>query len=169
MSVPPDRLDASITIRPYSSAVSQDLPDGVPKYKALLQEEDIRSNNMATLLRILCFLGGADIPEIMLSRASSPHKSWGVTGEIEEVTLFGAGFYIDLLADAAETNNTIHSLASHALITKTEGSFQKRGFSVDKKLQLYVVQSTPNPDEWKRDALILVCHTFPRDRDSEPL
>lgn len=76
-SVPLDGLDASIITRPYSSAVSQDLPDRVPKYKALLQEKEIRSNNMATLLKILCFLGGVDVPEIMLSRANLPHKSWG--------------------------------------------------------------------------------------------
>ena len=35
-SVPLNRLNASIIARPYSSAISQDLPDRVPKYKALL-------------------------------------------------------------------------------------------------------------------------------------
>jgi len=118
---------------------------------------------------MLCFLGGADVPEIMLSRANSPHKSWGSTGEMEEVTAFEAGLRIDLLANAAEMNSAIYCLTSYAFITTKEGAFQKRGFSIDSHLQSYLVQSTPNPDAWKCQALILVCHTFPRDRDLEPL
>lgn len=93
----------------------------------------------------------------------------GDNGEIEEMTAFEAGLHIELLANAAEMNNTIRCLISHALITTIEGAFQKRGYLVDKKLQSFIMQSTPNPDEWKRQALILVCHTFPRDRDLEPL
>ena len=79
---------------------------------------------MATLLKILCFLGGVDVPEIMLLRTNLPRKSWGGSGEVEEVTASEAGFYIDLLANAAEMNNTIRCLASYALITIVEGTFQ---------------------------------------------
>jgi len=61
-SVPLDRLDASITTRPCSSAVSQDSPEWIPKYKALLQEKEIRSNNMAILLKNTLFWGGVDVP-----------------------------------------------------------------------------------------------------------
>ncbi len=78
---------------------------------------------MAILLKILCFLGGVDVPEIILSRANSPHKSWGGSSEVEEVTAFEAGLYIDLLANIAEINNIIRCLASYILITTVEGAF----------------------------------------------
>lgn len=102
---------------------------------------------MTILLRILCFLSDVDVPKIMLSRANSSHKSWNVIDEIEELIVFEVELYIDLLAHAIELNNTIHSLASHAFITTTKSSFQKRDFLVDKELQSYVVQSTPNSNE----------------------
>ena len=147
ISVLSDRLNILILIRFYSSAVSQDLSDRIPKYKILFQQKNIRLYNIATLLRILCFLDRVDIPEIIFSRANLFYKFWNITGEIEEVILFETEFYIDLLVDTTETNNTIYFLVSYALIIKTDNSFQKRDFSVDKMLQLYIMQSASNPDK----------------------
>ena len=70
-----DRLSVLITIRSYSLVVSQDLLNLISKYKILLQKKKIRSNNIITLLRILCFLSKINVSKIMLLRVNLSHKS----------------------------------------------------------------------------------------------
>ena len=142
-----DRLNILITIWSYSSVVSQNLSDCVSKYKILFQKKNIRSNNIAIFLRIFCFLNRIDISEIIFLYINLSYKFWNITNEIEKVILFEAEFYINLLVDIAEINNTIYFFVFYIFITTTKSSFQKQDFLVDKKLQLYIMQLTSNSNK----------------------
>jgi len=142
-----NRLNISITICFYSSVISQDLSNRISKYKILFQKKKIRSNNITTLLKIFCFLNNVDILEIILLYINLSYKFWNITDKIEKLIIFETEFYIDLLVYATELNNTIYFFAFYIFITITESSFQKRDFSVNKKLQLYIVQSMSNSNK----------------------
>ena len=175
------------------------------------------------LLKLLCFLGGKDVPLSILQRANLPRKVWGSNGEIEELAfvdphlnallekknlfhlMTGFHAYRTFQLEGSAKGSYVlreyptesspgvpnHALADYHLqllllnrqntkryivgqqdIARSTGNWnlpdEYQTFSVPSQTLSYIQQFTLGRDEWKREAVLLVCHVFPRDRDLEP-
>lgn len=121
------------------------------------------------LLHLLSFFDGSNIPESILRRGTSPQNRFSSDGEIEPVTAEAAGVdpgIVALIQDDIAFDAAIKTLLSHALVlinTDTNGS---RSFSVHSSVQQSALQNQlemePLKQKWKQQAMLLICHAFPR-------
>jgi hypothetical protein len=126
----------------------------------------LENEESLNLLKLLCCLGGIDIPVHMLHRAMCPRIVWNIDGEIdhrEEPDLHLGG-----LADHDKLQKAVQCLTLYGVLIEKGQSLQDRTYSIIPEMQLYAKQHLTAWDDWRLQALILVCHAFPRDRDLEP-
>ncbi len=154
---------AKMSSQPY---VHHDLHyRGISGQKMLSDIEAIEKPEIVVFLKLLCFLGGVDVPLSMLWRAKSPRKVWGRNGEIEDIV--ETELQVDPPEDKTEIDHFARQLSHWGVLEMKKGEGEEQLFTIDPALQIYVQHFMPNTEDWKLQALILVCHTFPRDRDLE--
>ncbi|TPX20904.1 hypothetical protein DIZ76_016801 [Coccidioides immitis] len=126
------------------------------------------------LLLLFSFLEPSSIPEMLLHRGSSPQKRWATNGEVEEIRAEDEGVDESLtrvIQGDLEFDLAVEKLLSFSLISCNKESDGLRNFSIHPLVQYCAVQRL-SPSEvrrWRWQALLLVCHAFPRSRYIDPL
>jgi hypothetical protein len=126
-----------------------------------LEEREL--SEVADLLTLLCCLGGVDISVRMLLRANAPRIVWGSDGE--EVALFEPRLRIGSLISAVSAGKPVDSLISYGLVVRKETGCGDETLSVDPSFLKSAENLMACRAFWNNQAIILVCHTFPRGRD----
>ncbi|KAL8736228.1 MAG: hypothetical protein Q9166_000383 [cf. Caloplaca sp. 2 TL-2023] len=131
------------------------------------------SKEASVLLLLFCFLDAPNIFETMLDRACSAQKRWNRIGEMAELAPIDAGLNSDLIAlikDEVEFDDAIKKLLS-SLINLDNDVNGFKNFSVHPLVQRCASQHVPFQlqDEWRLQAVLVVCHAFPRNKYLEPL
>lgn len=135
-------------------------------------EED--STEASSLLLLFCFLDSSAITEAMLRRGSSPQTRWNTYGEIVEVAAEAEGVdekLKSLIQNEVEFDSAMEKLLSFSLITCHIEKNGLRKFSIHPLVQYCAVQriSSSTANFWRMQALLLVCHAFPRSRYLNPM
>jgi hypothetical protein len=125
--------------------------------------EDCVSPMVSDLLKLLCCLGGIDIPVNMLLRGNSPRRIWGSDGEIEERN--EPALHIIDLIDKKTLEKSIQPLGYYGLLVKEDVASLQRTLSIDPSMLKSMQRLVPSWPYWQIQATVLACHTFPRDRD----
>lgn len=139
-------------------------------FKQIEQE----SPDAVNLLLLFSFLEPSCIPELILHRGSSPQKRWGSNGEVIETRAEDEGIencLTNVIQGDLEFDIAIEKLLSFSLISCNKESGGLRNFSIHPLVQYCAVQrlSPSEVTRWRWQALLLICHAFPRNRYLEPL
>ncbi|KAI4232447.1 MAG: hypothetical protein LQ349_005006 [Xanthoria aureola] len=131
------------------------------------------SKEASMLLFLFCFLDASNISETMLDRACSPQKRWDRAGEMSELAPMDAGLNSDLIAlvkDEVAFDDAIEKLLSFSLIHLDNDVNGLRNFSVHPLVQHCASQRFPSSlqDQWRLQAILIVCHAFPRNNYLDP-
>ena len=132
------------------------------------------SPRASDLLQLFCSLDASDIPELLLARGSSLQNRWGQDGEIFKLDAEEAGLdhsLVDIITNEEAFDAAIDKLQSFSLIQGRIDDKGSRSFSVHPLVQHCAVQRM-SPDscaKWRLQAILLVCHAFPRDQYLEPM
>lgn len=126
------------------------------------------------LLLLFSFLESSSIPEVVLHRGSSPQKRWGKDGEVTEICAEDEGVDAGLaraIQGDLEFDTAVEKLLSFSLVSCNKESNGLRNFSIHPLVQYCATQrlSPSEVNRWRWQALLLVCHAFPRNRYIEPL
>lgn len=126
------------------------------------------------LLLLFSFLEPASIPEILLHRGSSPQRRWGENGEVMDVLAEDEGVderLTRVIKDDLRFDLAVEKLLSFSLISCNQDSNGLRNVSIHPLVQYCATQrlSPAKVKRWRWQALLLVCHAFPRNRYIEPL
>lgn len=127
----------------------------------------------ADLLLLFSFLSPSRIEELVLYRGVSPQKRWGMDGEVSEVPADAEGIkyaLIELIRNEMKFDTAIEKLRSFSFISSQKDNNGLRIFSVHPLLQYCVAQRVDSSvaKSWNRQAILLICHAFPRNRYLEP-
>jgi hypothetical protein len=132
------------------------------------------SKEASNLLLLFCFLDASGISETMLYRGCSPQKRWNRQGEMAEVTAADIGLDSDLVAlirNEMDFDAAIEKLLSFSLIHRNNDVSGARSFSLHPLVQ-HCASRRVSPEtkkKWRMQAILLVCHAFPRDKYLDPL
>ncbi|KAI9847786.1 MAG: hypothetical protein M1837_001679 [Sclerophora amabilis] len=131
------------------------------------------SKEASQLLLLFCFLDPANISESMLSRGCSPQKRWSRQGEITDMAAEDAGLdrsLVALLKNEMDFDAAIERLLSFSLIHRNSDLNGSRSFSLHPLVQHCASQrvSAVVQDKWRLQAILLVCHAFPRSEYLQP-
>ncbi|KAK5994660.1 Protein SERAC1-like protein [Cladobotryum mycophilum] len=117
------------------------------------------------LLLLLAHLEPEDIPELLLTRGSSPKRIWNSDGEPTELSAEEAGVdgqLVALLQDEMKLDEALEHLTAFSLVQRnTSGG--RRAFSIHTLVQHCVIHRV-NPDQrqkWQTQAILLVAQAFP--------
>lgn len=138
------------------------------------QQVERDSKDASDLLLLFCFLEASGISETMLLRGCSPQKRWDRQGEMAEVAPTDTGLdsgLVALIGDEMDFDAAIDKLLSFSLIRQDKDVNESRSFSVHPLVQHCASQRVPQAvqEMWRLQALLLVCHAFPRNQHLEPL
>ncbi|KIW43836.1 uncharacterized protein PV06_04898 [Exophiala oligosperma] len=123
----------------------------------------------AILLMIFCFLDAAAITDNMLLRGCTKMNRWSKLGEIEQVSAIDVGidrFLVDMITDEVAYDDAIEKLLSFSLIRRNNDYNEVRSVSVHPLVQSTATLRVSSADQnkWRTQAILLVCHAFPRDQ-----
>lgn len=123
----------------------------------------------AILLMIFCFLDAAAITDNLLLRGCTQMNRWSTCGEIEQVSATDIGidkFLVDLITDEVAYDDAIEKLLSFSLIRRNNDYNEVRSVSVHPLVQSTATLrvSPADQNKWRTQAILLVCHAFPRDQ-----
>ena len=115
------------------------------------------SGEAIRMLKVLCALGGTEVPEVLLQRLSSPRSYWEVDGEVGHASLSTDG---NLSQDVSHCLPTVEHLATQGYVKANDANVGRRRFEVLPELRDWCEKSAqgPNPS-WER--LIFLSHVFP--------
>ena len=163
---------------PASSDDSDRLVAGISasEWKSCSEEAAIRaerrlieygSGNAALVLVLLCFLDSSQITTGVLYRGSTAQNRWSECGETEEVTACQAGLVhevVALLFDDAELDLALGNLLAAAAIREEPGTTGPTTYTMDDQIKIRICENLPRKVRsfWRRQALMLVSHSFPR-------
>lgn len=138
------------------------------------KQVEIDSKEASNLLLLFCFLDFTDIFESMLSRGCSPQKRWDSKGEVSSVSATESGLdpeVVDLIGNEIRFDAAIEKLLSYSLIHIKADVNGSRQFSLHPLVQYSATQRLPMvvQDKWRQEAILLLCHAFPRNDYLEPL
>lgn len=139
------------------------------------EQVESMSEDARKLILLFCYLDAAKIPEAMLDRACSLQKRWSHGGEVTEEGPSASGVDEDLIQtvkDELRFDDAIEMLKSFSLIYVNEDEHTGlRNFSIHPLVQYCASQRVPVDVQnyWRRQAIALICHAFPRDEVLEPL
>lgn len=127
------------------------------------------SPEAAHLLMLFCFLDASAISDNMLLRGCSAQNRWGEDGEIEEVAPEAEGvdpYIVSLIQDEVRYDCAIEKLLSFSLIQKNNDYNEVRSVSLHPLVQYSASMRLNQPDQnkWRAQAILLVCHAFPRNQ-----
>lgn len=131
------------------------------------------SSDARNLLLLFSFLDPSDIPEAVLHRGSSPQRRWGNSGEVVETRAEDEGVetcLTKIIQGDLEFDMAIEKFLSFSLISCNKESDGLRKFSIHPLIQYCVAQrlSPIEVNKWRWQALLLICHAFPRNKYLEP-
>lgn len=127
------------------------------------------SPEAAQLLLLFCFLDPGDISEATLLRGCTPQKRWGRDGELTEIPAKDEDVPQSLVAflnDVMRFDAAIEKLLSFSLVCRNNDLNEQRSYS-DHPLIQYCATQRRSQDEqnlWRLQAIVLICHAFPRDQ-----
>lgn len=132
------------------------------------------SKDAIELLLFFSFLEPSVISEAILHRGSTPRYRWDENGEVIEVQAEADGVdssLIRLIQDEMAFDAAIEKLRSVSFVSCNRDTDGMRNFSVHPLVQECAVQRIPSPvaNKWRWQAILLICHAFPRNRYLEPL
>lgn len=117
----------------------------------------------AVLLTLATILGGVDIPRLIFDRAVKPRRRWSDQGEIEEVSLDS-----NVIEGFEQVDEAIGYLCAAGIVNlESRGGYEI--LSLMPRLHQFLEQEVKDDAEVRVRALMLVCHSFPADKDLEPL
>ena len=125
--------------------------------------EEYEPPEVSDLLTLLCCLGGVNIPVRMLLRANGPRIVWGSDGEKEG--RFERNLKVGDLVSAISTGEPVKSLVSYGLVVRKGMGRGDETLSVEPIILESAQKLISSWAYWREQAMILVCHTFPRGRD----
>lgn len=125
------------------------------------------SGNAALFLMLLCFLDSSQITTGELYRGSTAQNRWSECGETEEVTACQAGLVhevVALLSDDAELHLAFGNLLAAGAIRENPGTTEPTTHTMDDQIKIRICEDLPCifKSFWRRQALMLVSHGFPR-------
>lgn len=132
------------------------------------------SEDAAALLLLFSFFEPSAISEMVLHRGSLPQPRWSEDGEVAEVSPEDDGVEIELtklIRDEMRFDAAIEKLLSFSFISCNKESNSWRSFAIHPLVQYCAVRRT-HPlaaEKWRRQAVLLICHAFPRSRYLDPL
>jgi hypothetical protein len=152
--------DARVTFEGSAHKQADSQFSSLPIRSKFLEMHD----DSADLASLLCFLGGEDIPLLVLERASQPLATWDRNGEtIEKPPLWVPG----------DTNSAVTVLEGLGLVVPGKecqfGVGGSSSLSLTSEAMGYLLDSTIDRTTWKIRAISVICHTFPADNYLEPL
>ena len=135
------------------------------------QVED-ESEQITQLLLLLCFLDAANITESMLLRGCTSQKRWNKMGEIEEISAENEGVdedLVKLMTDEMAYDGAVEKLLSFSLVRRNNDFNEARSLSLHPLVQYCASKRVSQADQnrWRLQAILLVCHAFPRDQYME--
>jgi len=152
---------------PYAPPTPPAKPDSqFPVAEMLAHLEKHEPKHVLDLLKLLCCLGGTEIPLSLLRRGNSPRPVWDSNGEICHV----AETHLKIQSVLVEKNlvYSIEYLDRYKLIfINSEGKLADQSTISVQNGMYKRLRSFPDRVEMELQAMILVCHAFPRDRDLE--
>jgi hypothetical protein len=113
------------------------------------------SEDSRSLIRLVCFLGGHEVPEISIINASRPNL-WSATGEHQSISQCGS--QIQLFKDENRTVAAIEYLKSQKGV-----SVQDRKISIEPDIISSITTCSADASDWALEALIVACYVFPQD------
>ena len=136
-----------------------------------IQDDPCRA---ADLLLLFSFLSPSRIEEFVLYRGVSPQKRWDKNGEVCEVPAEAEGVectLIELIRDEMKLDAAIEKLRSFSFISSKKDSNGLRIFSIHPLVQYCVGERMEASvvRNWTCQAILLICHAFPRNRYLEPM
>jgi hypothetical protein len=150
-------------------------------YGAVLATEEVsfkqleqESQDAINLLLLFSFLEPSSIPEIVLHRGSTPQKRWGNDGEVIEIPAEDEGVDETLtrvIQNDFDFDAAVEKLLSFSLVYCNRETNGLRNFSIHPLVQYCAAQrlSRKESNKWRWQAILLICHAFPRNRYIEPL
>ncbi|KAJ5537510.1 hypothetical protein N7513_007160 [Penicillium frequentans] len=132
------------------------------------------SPSAVDLLLLFSFLESTCIPELALHRGSSPQRRWASNGEVAQVCAEQEGVedsLVKILQGDFEFDTAIEKLLSFSLISCNREIDGLRNFSIHPLVQYCALQrlSPAQIKRWRWQAILLICHAFPRNRYLESL
>lgn len=132
------------------------------------------SGGASDLLLLLSYMDGADIPEQMLLRGCSPQSRWGSHGEVVSVSAEDEGVdrsLVALIKDEFAFDDAVEKLLSYSLVHHHVSHSGSRSFSLHPLVQHCASQRSTHEvqNKWRLQAILLVCHAFPRSKYLETL
>lgn len=139
-------------------------------FKQLEQE----SPDAIRILLLFSFLEPSTISEVILHRGTSSQKRWDEYGEVTEIRAEDEGVDARLsrvIQSDFDFDVAVEKLLAFSLISCNAGTNGFRNFSIHPLVQYCVMQrlSQSEVNSWRKQALLLICHAFPRNRYIEPL
>jgi hypothetical protein len=123
----------------------------------------------ARLLMLFCFMDAVAITDNMLLRGCTKQNRWNNQGEIEEVSAEVEGvdpYIIRVITDEVFYDNAVEKLMTFSLIMRNNDYNEIRSVSLHPLVQstasLRLSQAERN--KWRSQAMLLVCHSFPRNQ-----
>lgn len=158
----------------YTSRLGESEKAVLTTWEINFKQVERESSGAICLLLLFSFLEPSSIPEMLLHRGSSPQKRWSEDGEMTEVNAEIEGVENDLvqvIQGDFEFDTAVEKLLSFSLISCNKESDGLRSFSIHPLVQYCAVKrlSSAEMRKWRWQALLLVCHAFPRNRFLEPL
>jgi hypothetical protein len=131
------------------------------------------SKHASDLLLLFCFLEPSHIPETMLWRGCSPQRRWDRHGEMVDVAPEDVGVdesLISLITNEMDFDAAVDKLLSFSLIRREADLNGFRSFSLHPLVQHCALQRVSGAVQhrWRVQALLLVCHAFPRNKYLDP-
>ena len=125
------------------------------------------SRNAALVLVLLCYLDSSQITTGVLYRGSTSQNRWSECGEIEEVAAYQAGLVhevVTLLSDDTELDLAFRSLLAASAIRAEPCTIGPTTYAVNDQVKIRVYENLLPivRSFWRRQALLLVSHGFPR-------
>lgn len=123
----------------------------------------------ARLLLLFSLLDAAAISDEMLLRGSTPQKRWATNGEIEDMSPAAAGldpFLIKLFSDELSYDDAVEKLLSFSLVRRNNDFNETRSISLHPLVQYSASMRVTSAEQskWRLQAILLVCHAFPRNQ-----
>lgn len=158
----------------YASRLGESEKAVLTTWEINFKQVERESSGAVCLLLLFSFLEPSSIPEMLLHRGSSSQKRWGGDGEMIEINAEIEGVEKDLvqvLQGDFEFDTALEKLLSFSLISCNKESDGLRCFSIHPLVQYCAAKRLSSADvrKWRWQALLLVCHAFPRNRFLEPL
>jgi len=128
------------------------------------------SGDASLLLVLLCFLHVSAIAKTVLRRAGTPRKCWNELGEVEEVLPLQSGLspsFLAIIISDAKLDEAISALVTTSVLHINANSGD---LSLPVQTRDSILGRLDNGTQtyWRSQALLLICHGFPRDKYLEP-